>query len=250
MRTKAISYGVTKMARNPKWTRDELILALDLYFRINPRSTNESHPEVIKLSNILNALPVHVKSEANETFRNPNGVFMKLANFMSCDPSYPGVGLSAGGKLDKEIWNEFSENREWLSCVAAAIINNYDNVEAPRSTEVESDLDDEGFPEGRVLARTHQGRERNQTLIKKKKAEVFKQTGKLACEACSFEFVIKYGEIGTGFAECHHNKPVSELRPGDKTKISDLAILCSNCHRMIHKARPWLSVQELRTVIK
>jgi 5-methylcytosine-specific restriction protein A len=72
--------------RNPKWTRDELILALDLYFRCTPLKTNKDHHEIVKLSNILNSLPIHPKKLEYEKFRNPNGVYMKLCNFLWFDP--------------------------------------------------------------------------------------------------------------------------------------------------------------------
>ena len=71
------------------------------------------------------------------------------------------------------------------------------------------------------------------------------QNQPLLCEACGFDFEQVYGEHGKGFIECHHTKPVSELKAGEKTKLSDLALVCSNCHRMIHRRRPWLSVSEL-----
>lgn len=62
------------MARNPAWTRDELILALDLYFRVNPLHTSEQNPEIQALSAALNELPVHAVRPDGEHFRNPNGV--------------------------------------------------------------------------------------------------------------------------------------------------------------------------------
>ncbi len=46
------------MLKNPTWTRDELILALDLYFRVGLPRWSASNPEVIKLSKILNELPI------------------------------------------------------------------------------------------------------------------------------------------------------------------------------------------------
>ncbi|MBT3031446.1 MAG: HNH endonuclease [Candidatus Thiodiazotropha sp. (ex Lucina pensylvanica)] len=64
-----------------------------------------------------------------------------------------------------------------------------------------------------------------------------------------FDFSEKYGKLGEGFAECHHTKPPSTLKPGEKTKLSDLAVVCSNCHRMLHRAKPWLSIGELRAAI-
>lgn len=44
--------------RNPKWHRDETILALDLYFNQNRGSIDKSNPNIIHLSQILNSLPV------------------------------------------------------------------------------------------------------------------------------------------------------------------------------------------------
>lgn len=69
--------------------------------------------------------------------------------------------------------------------------------------------------------------------------------------AATFCFVTGVGVIrGEGFIECHHTIPVSELGPGQKTKLRDLVLLCSNCHRMVHSARPWLSVEELQECLK
>ncbi|WP_421989133.1 HNH endonuclease [Roseococcus sp.] len=44
--------------------------------------------------------------------------------------------------------------------------------------------------------------------------------------------MVAYGERGRGFIECHHTRPLHTLRPGDKTKIADLVLVCSNCHWM------------------
>jgi len=96
------------MARNPKWSRDELILALDLYIIVNPVHTSDKNPEVIAISELLNVLPIHPYAEHGEKFRNANGVYMKLCNFLRFDPNYSGTGLQRGSKLEELIWNEFS----------------------------------------------------------------------------------------------------------------------------------------------
>ncbi|PLY16767.1 MAG: HNH endonuclease [Sedimenticola sp.] len=237
------------MARNPKWARDEIILALELYFRVNPRHTSDSHPEIIALSELLNQLPIHALKDTEENFRNPNGVYMKLCNFLSFDPEYGGVGLKSGSKLDRELWDELFTDRARLIQLAQSIRENHSAISRPGSREEEVADQEEEFPEGRVLTRTHKSRERNRTLTKRKKETVLTQTGKLACEVCGFVFKEKYGEIGDGFAECHHNKPVSELKVGDKTKLSELSIVCANCHHMIHKTRPCLSADDLKKVL-
>jgi 5-methylcytosine-specific restriction protein A len=78
---------------------------------------------------------------------------------------------------------------------------------------------------------------------------VLRKNGKLLCEVCQFDFEAKYGIRGQGFIECHHTKPVTSLAEGAKTHIDDLALVCPNCHRMIHRAKPWLLLEELRAVI-
>jgi len=73
--------------------------------------------------------------------------------------------------------------------------------------------------------------------------------GRLACEVCEFDFSIAYGNRGSGFIECHHTKPLATLGTGTKTHIDDFALVCANCHRMIHRRKPWLSIAELKGVI-
>ena len=76
-----------------------------------------------------------------------------------------------------------------------------------------------------------------------------------ACQVCGFDFVQAYGEIGRSFAEVHHLNPLSE-RPASEwtdavlTRVADLAVLCANCHRMIHRRRPALSLDELRSFMR
>ena len=114
----------------------------------------------------------------------------------------------------------------------------------PILTEEHVDIsnDDEGFVEGKEILKKHIIRERNH-YIKTKAINKFKvlHNGKVYCEICGFNFEDKYGKIGENFIEVHHTKPVSEMKEGEKTKIEDLALLCSNCHSMIHRKRPWLS---------
>ena len=63
---------------------------------------------------------------------------------------------------------------------------------------------------------------------------------------CGFDFVKTYGEIGNNFIEAHHIKPISKMKDGDKTKIEDIVMVCSNCHSMMHRNKPWLTVEQLK----
>lgn len=108
--------------------------------------------------------------------------------------------------------------------------------------------DDESFSEGRQVLKQHLIRERNPKLIARAK-ELYKlKHGKLICEVCYFDFEKEYGEIGADYIEGHHTKPVSEIQPGEETKIEDIAMVCANCHRMLHRRRPWLSITELTSL--
>src|ERR1700742_3444978 len=110
--------------RSPNWSRDELILALDLYFKVNPLHTSKDNAEIGKLSALLNALPIHGPQPKNRKFRNATGVYMKLCNFLRFDPTYAGQGLKRGAKLEEDIWNEFASDIPRLRRTAEAIKQN------------------------------------------------------------------------------------------------------------------------------
>ena len=104
--------------------------------------------------------------------------------------------------------------------------------------------------EGSLKLHNHFSRERDWKIISAKKQQAIQENGSLECEACKFNFQKKYGERGHNYAEVHHIKPISKYEDSDITALDDLAILCSNCHRMIHRHNPWLTLEELKTIIK
>ena len=106
------------------------------------------------------------------------------------------------------------------------------------------------FLEGNESFKLHKVKERNQTISKIKKNTTLKETGKLVCEVCEFDFYRIYGDLGLGYIECHHNNPISTLTQESETRVGDLSLLCANCHRMIHRIRPWITVNELKAIIK
>jgi putative restriction endonuclease len=63
------------------------------------------------------------------------------------------------------------------------------------------------------------------------------------------DFEKKYGERGKDFIEAHHTIPVSEMVPGQNTKVEDIALVCSNCHKILHRTRPWLSMKRLKEIL-
>lgn len=119
-----------------------------------------------------------------------------------------------------------------------------------QSIDVQYSEDEEKeYSEGQVAFRIHRTRERNPMVIKKAKERFMKEhNGRLFCEVCGFDFLEMYGERGRDFIEGHHTKLVSELSDGEKTRVKDIAMLCSNCHRMIHR-NPIITVSELTEIL-
>jgi 5-methylcytosine-specific restriction protein A len=85
--------------------------------------------------------------------------------------------------------------------------------------------------------------------IRTAKVKAFKhQHGNVYCENCAFDFEEKYGERGKGFIEVHHTQQLAALLPNVVTRLTDLMLLCSNCHRMIHRKQPLLTPEALREI--
>ncbi len=244
--------GDTAHSRNPDWVRDELILALDTYLRYGGNPPGKTSAEIGELSATLNKLARYLGLTRGDRFRNVNGVYMKLMNFRRFDPAFKvagKVGLQRGNQLEEEIWNEFAYDPERCHQVAETIKQ---ATEAAHEGEtITADLTEgEEAEEGRVVTALHRRYERSREIVRRKKERVLAQTKRLACEVCGFDFQARYGERGSGFIECHHAKPVHQLKPGNKTRLEDLHLLCSNCHRMIHAKRPWLSLPELTEILR
>jgi predicted HNH restriction endonuclease len=113
-----------------------------------------------------------------------------------------------------------------------------------------SEEDEADFPEGREVLLQHRARERNPAVASAAKLRFLHKNGRFVCQACGFDFEDFYGEVGKGFIEAHHTTPVSDLSSGSKTKVADIALVCSNCHRMLHRRRPWLTMADLKALMK
>jgi 5-methylcytosine-specific restriction protein A len=72
-----------------------------------------------------------------------------------------------------------------------------------------------------------------------------------SCVVCEFDFEERYGELGSGFIHVHHLKPLGEI--GEQyalDEIEDLRPVCPNCHAMLHRRKPALSIEELKAILK
>lgn len=103
------------MAKN-LWTREELILAFNLYLKLTFGQMNNSNPEVKRLAKIIG--------------RTTGSITMRLGNFATVDPYHQqrGIGGLPGGRKQVEpIWNEFINNKEDLLFESERILAKYEN---------------------------------------------------------------------------------------------------------------------------
>jgi len=123
MNSGLIEIGYIKMNNNQKWNYSELILALELYMLHRPNPPGKNSRDVKILSNILRLNALSDNIYLNKTFRNVNGVAMKLQNFRRFDEMFKGKGLRQGGGLERDVWDRY-QNLKKLQKASDLIRNN------------------------------------------------------------------------------------------------------------------------------
>jgi hypothetical protein len=98
--------------------------------------------------------------------------------------------------------------------------------------------------EGQKRLVLHLQRERNQAIVCRKKEEA----SSLDCEICGFSFERAYGNNAKDYCEVHHKIPLQEAEHTTRTRMEDLAILCANCHRVVHLKNPPYTLDEMRSM--
>jgi 5-methylcytosine-specific restriction protein A len=93
--------------RNSPWSRDEIILALELYMQCRPNFPGPNDARIIALSAFLNQLAQTPGGSSGTKFRNPNGVAMKLQNLRRFDPAEEGKGLPGGASWKRSYGQLF-----------------------------------------------------------------------------------------------------------------------------------------------
>ena len=127
------------MAKN-NWTREETIVAFNVYCKIPFKSSSKSNPTVIKFANIIG--------------RSPSALNMKIGNFGRLDPELKKQGISGlvnGSKIEEEILNEFNGNWDKLAFESEELIAKFQNKEI-------KDVNVENFPEGKEREATVKAR--------------------------------------------------------------------------------------------
>lgn len=224
--------------RNPPWSRDELILALDLYMEHRASPLGKDAAQIVELSSVLNTLGDVIGQREAATYRNANGVYMKLMNFRRFDPDFAAKGksgLARGNKDEELVWNKFAHDVPGLRRVAQLIREGISLDGAAGSLRNPEESWVEEAEEGQILTRIHRLRERDRRLVAAAKAAALNQHGRLQCVACGFDFVEHYGEAGEGVIDVHHTSPCIRFsrarRRRSQTSHSYARIAIESCTR-------------------
>ena len=183
---------------------------------------------------------------------------------VNSDTYMPGAGFFRLYKdlTGNEIDDEFSIFKEQLNKV-----RDYDNwdsfaklldldikmssYEKNRTSQDTAISDKKLYKEGKLKLEIHIKRERNPKVVKEAKKLFINKNKRLYCELCGFDFEEVYGELGKNFIEGHHIKPISDMDEGDITNVKDIKMLCSNCHRMVHRGiERGIDLDEIKSIMK
>lgn len=142
----------------------------------------------------------------------------------------------------------------WSAAHTPTILNkNFNTLDANKGLQkigFDTIKDDEGsirqYMEGELRTIELSYFARNSTL-----AAQAKKKFKYVCQGCEFNFEAFYGPLGKTYIECHHLEQLAHGSGERKANtLTDVTVLCSNCHRMVHRDRTKpLSLADLKSAI-
>ncbi|MFH8575871.1 HNH endonuclease [Streptomyces zaomyceticus] len=232
------------------WGRDELLLACALVMENGWRELRQNDVRVLELSNLLRSLPLHTNAAADSRFRSRNSVSRKTTDIATAHPDHAG-GATKGGRPTQNIVADFLADPEGMLAAARALRAGIASGELHRTPAQPDEVDEDGEStarEGRLLVRLALHRERDRGLRNRKIQQVRKLNEPIRCTACTFDFGVIYGPLGTDYIEVHHITPLHVVGLSE-TRLEDLALLCANCHRMCHRnyaGETWRTPDDLR----
>ena len=178
--------------------------------------------------------------------KNPPVEFDELCKFIDKEMSKHHVRQNKGGVkgAGKRYWGQLNErNIKKLELIAIHYNEGSINTNRllPATTLPEEVLDPDKYQEGATKKISVNVYERN-TKARKKCIEHYGNS----CSICDFNFGEIFGSLGEGFIHVHHLKPLAEIKESySLDPIEDLRPVCPNCHSMLHRQSPALSIEAL-----
>lgn len=216
------------------FTRDEVILALDvLYSSENGRVKTDSD-EIKELSLLLNRLPIHPVENRRADFRNPHGVAVQLTKFRSsCNIGKKSPNV---GDLFFHVAFEYENRKSELHLIAQAIRKN----EAAFTSLFGESCEDQGFAEGILLGHLHR-------IIEQR--DGVKLLINDYCEVCNSRPDLCYHDAGQ-LLQNHLLVAPTLLDYSKIYRADSFLTVCPTCHAALHHYRPWLTKENCGDVLR
>lgn len=215
------------------FTRDEVILALDVLYSSEKQRVSADSEEMAELSALLNRLPIHPVKNRRPDFRSASGISTQLRRFQRTLTT--GKNTNNIGLLFFEINSDYETRHGELHQIADAIRRN----EPYYSAGYGSRQEDFGFPEGILLGHLH------------RETEAW-DGGKLQlkdhCEICSLKPELYYLPCGM-LLQPHLLIPPAELDGKKRYGADHFITVCPNCHAALHRIRPWRTKKDCETIL-
>jgi len=216
------------------FTRDEVILALDILLSSYNGRISADSKEMADLSALLNRLPIHPLEIRREDFRNITGITRQINLYRtSCNTGKrdPNVGWAFF-----DVAFEYEHRYDELHSIAKAIRKN----EPLYSIMFGSSVEDIGFPEGILLGHLHRVLEvRDGAKIPPSET----------CEICKLNPALCYHSRGE-LLQQHLMIPPIELDGNKKCPAECFITVCPNCHAELHRFRPWRTKDNYGEVLR
>lgn len=216
------------------FTRDEVILALDvLYSSENGRVTADSD-EIKELSLLLNRLPIHPVKNRRADFRSNTGITQQIMSYRSSRNT--GKRDPDVGALFFTVAFEYEDKLGELHAVAQAIRKN----EGAFVSQFGASLEDRGFPEGSLLGHLH-------CLIEQRDGA--KLPVKERCEICKSKPVLYYRNGGR-LLENHLIVAPTRMDHSKRYGAEHFITVCPTCHAALHRYRPWVTRENCEDILR
>lgn len=216
------------------FTRDEVILALDVLYSVERKRVSASSKEIADLSALLNRLPIHPTENRRADFRTDTGISSQLDRFYRSLSS--GRNNENVGALFFEVYFEFEGRIGELHKIAEAIRRN----ESYYSLRFGSRPENIGFPEGILLGHMYR-------TIESKASAKFDLADH--CEICNLKPELYYLPCGS-LLQLHLMISPIDLNGKKSYDSVNFITVCPTCHTALHRICPWRTREDFRTILR
>ena len=235
------------------YSENDLIIPTLNYLLLNKENGLRTSELILLLSNELeiSGHDLEIISGRNDTYFS-----QKVRNLVS-HRTLESKDLATYDKLERDGLHKITDKGEKyllenINNFTFILDNNFNEIQ--RKDVIEKDYSNLIIEEGFTKFSQIKTKSRSRKLVIIAK-EHYSQNGKIYCSACNFNFENFYGEVGKGYIEIHHLKPIfakeENFEQSVSEAISGVVPVCANCHKIIHRKNDQLlSIPSLQELIR